>query len=153
MRLKSGDVLEVACESGYAYMVFIGRHEHLGHVVRVIPTVFQQKQVDLEALVLLPGYVIFYPAASAVRAGLVRRIGHSGTGAAPVPVWVRNAVTVDTDGTVRSWFVTDGKEGIPRRTLSEAELEMPIASIWNHPLLLHRLLTRWSPRDGYLGVR
>jgi len=153
MSLHPGDVLEIACEEGYAYLVYIGRHERLGDAVLVIRTVFPDRQRDAEALTRSPAYIIFYPAASAVRARLVKRIGRSETGIPPVPVWVRSAVNVEHDGRVRSWLVTDGKERIPRRSLSEAETQLPIASIWNHPLLLERLKTGWSPDDGHLGLR
>jgi hypothetical protein len=153
MHLKSGDVLELECQGSYAYLIYIGRHAQLGGTIRVIPKLFAEQPTDLEAIGQMPGYVTFYPVGAALRAKLVKRIGHSSRGEASVPVWVRNAINVDADGRVRSWLVTDGDQRIPRQALSAEEQELPIATIWNHPLLVHRISTGWSPRDEYLQPR
>jgi hypothetical protein len=97
------------------------------------------------------GYHAFYPAHAAIRQGLVQLIGYCVEALRQPPAKVRQAINVDRDGTVRSWLITDGISETPRRDLAPEEEALPIASIWNHGLLIERIVQGWRPRDGLRG--
>lgn len=84
---------------------------------------------------------------ASVRDGTVRRLGYSIDAFREMPDRIRYIVSQDRDGTVRSWLITDGGQlRLPRTSLTPEEAALPVGTIWNHPLLVARLETGWSPR-------
>jgi hypothetical protein len=80
--LALGDVLEVACPAGVAYVAYAGRNESLGDALWVVPTVFSAPRDDWSTVFRVPGYFAFYGAHAALRKKLVRKVGYS-TDASP----------------------------------------------------------------------
>jgi hypothetical protein len=146
--LKPGDILEVSCKSGVAYVHYVGKHRDYGDTIFVYPEVFRRQPNELASLDGRAGYITFYPAGAAVRQGLAKIVGST-----PLPpgvqvpdVFRREAATSRT-GEVTSWIVVrDGREAL-KRNLTAGEKQLPIASVWNHEYLVDRIVERWHPEQ------
>lgn len=145
--LSAGDILEVECPAGVAYISYAGRDANLGDAIWVIPEVFRQPTQDWSTVFGRNGYFAFYPAGTALRRKLVRKVGYSTEALRVVPVKRRRELAVDDSGVVTSWLITDGRDRTPKRDseLTDEEKGLPIASIWNHPLLIERIVSGWMP--------
>jgi hypothetical protein len=52
---------------------------------------------------------------------------------------------------VDSWIIEDASGEVTKAKLSEEELRLPIAAIWNHELLVQRLAEGWTPVEEGCG--
>jgi regulator of RNase E activity RraB len=142
-RAKAGDVLRLSTPKGFAYLQYIGRHPVYGDAVLVSPKL--SEHVDDQTF--LNGYVTFYPLQVAVARRFVEVVDHWEP--PELPQCVRRAGA--TRGTeVITWTIKDGINETIKQTLSEQELKLPIAEIWNHEFLVHRILEGWNP--GFEGA-
>jgi hypothetical protein len=141
-RPKSGDVVEIQGPEGLLYLGYLGTHREYGDAVMVSPAVHAVRPT-IGGDLFRDGYVAFYPLRAAVSCGLALIVGK--TKAVAVPHRLRRA-GARTGRTVTSWIVEDGfgREEI-RFSLSKEELLLPIAAIWNHELLVERLVGGWRP--------
>jgi hypothetical protein len=151
-RLRPGDILELDCGDGVAYFSYVGRHPILGDTIWVVPAVFDVPLADPVRAFTRPGYYAFYPAHTAVRQKLIRGRGFSADAMRMLPKRMRNVINLNSDGSVASWLITDGISNVPRRELTPEEQTLPIAAIWNHPLLVDRIRRNWSPASGNVGI-
>jgi hypothetical protein len=145
--LSPGDILEFDCPGGVAYFSYAGKHASLGDAIWVVPRVFPQPTDDWSSAFGGEGYFAFYPATSAVRRKLVRKVGFAPAALRLLPTKRRNVVNVDAHGAVTSWLITDGTVRVPRRDseLSSEERNLPIANIWNHKFLVESIGRGWTP--------
>jgi hypothetical protein len=137
-RLKSGDVLRLSTPKGFAYLQYIGRHPEYGDAVLVSPRLSER----VEAQTLSGGYVTFYPATAALAQHLIEIVDHSAAPKLPQRLrrpGARSGLRITT------WIIEDGVTETVSARLSEDDLQLPIATIWNHELLIHRILEGWSP--------
>jgi hypothetical protein len=146
-RTKSGDVLELEVPSGFAYLHYLGKHPEYGDAMLVSPQ-FQERRVTVTADIFLDAYVAFYPVTAAVSQGLLHIVGHLRPPVLPSRLrraGARSGRRVDT------WVIEGGSREVVKSTLSDDELRLPIASIWNHELLLQRIAEGWTPvqEDGH----
>jgi hypothetical protein len=63
--LAVGDVLEIICPTGVAYVAYAGRNESLGDAIWIVPKVFSQPTDDWSLVFSGPGYFAFYAAHTA----------------------------------------------------------------------------------------
>jgi len=141
-RVKPGDVLELKAADRYAYLQFIGRHPEYGDAILVGPKLYASPHTEVTGEAFLNGYVTFYPVTVAVARGLVEVVGHLTPPSLPQRFRRPGAMSgrrIDT------WVIEDNAGEVVRRKLSEAELQLPIASIWNHELLVQRITEGWTP--------
>jgi hypothetical protein len=144
IRLVPGDVLRAGSGQGkYAYVQYLGRHPQYGDTIAVHPCIVDA-EADVSTL-FSNAYVAFYPAASAVNRGFVERAGHVSP-LREIPSVVRRPGARGQSG-VESWVIeTEGSE-LLKTKLTSSERRLPIASIWNHELLLLRINQRWVPES------
>ena len=123
---------------GFAYLQYVGRHPEYGDAVMVCPRLGER----LNGQTLSDGYVVFYPVTAAMALRLVEVVDHFTPPKLPQRLrrpGARSGLRVDT------WVVEDGTGETVKSKLSEDDLQLPIAVIWNHELLIQRLLEGWNP--------
>lgn len=146
-RVKVGDVLQLRAGDRFACLHYIGKHPEYGDAVLVSPKL-QERQVSVTSENFAGGYVAFYPAAAAAAQGLVEVIAHLPSPSLPDRLrraGARSGRRVDT------WIIEDGAREVVKVTLSEDELRLPIAAIWNHELLVQRIAEGWNPTNEGRG--
>lgn len=142
-RVKGGDVLQLRAGDRFAYLHYIGKHPEYGDAVLVSPGL-QERQTSVARENFVSGYVAFYPAAAGVAQGLVEVVAHLPPPNLPERLrraGARSGRRVDT------WIIEDGSREVVRTKLSEDELRLPIAAIWNHELLVQRIAEGWNPMN------
>ena len=90
-------------------------------------------------------YVTFYPVATAVARGFVEVIGTLVSGG--MPHRFRRPEAISRDGKVMTWIIEDDSSEVLRLELTPEERRLPIAEIWNHEMLIDRILHQWRPDD------
>lgn len=141
--LAPGDVLEVGEEGAWGYLLYLGRHVEYGDGVAVVPRLWPERP-ELGDRLFDDHYATFYPAGRALRAGLAKVIGR--VSPRPMPgSWRRHGMRAFNPDA--PWIVTEGRKDRLVAQLGENERRYPIASIWNHEMLLHCLAAGWRPTD------
>lgn len=144
-RVRVGDVLEVKVGDRFAYVQYIGKHPRYGEALLVPPTLHDRKTVVTNDLLLGP-YTTFYPVSAAVAQRLVEVVGHLEPASLPRRFRRPGAVSGQR---VETWIVESETGEQVKSKLTEDELQLSIASIWNHEYLVERLQEGWTPsRDG-----
>jgi len=141
-RAKPGDVLELVGPKNTAYVQYLGRHSDYGDVILVCPRL-QQRRPMLTAHLFRDGYVAFYPVSAALAQGLAQVIGSMPSPG--LPRRYRRAGAIDQDGRVLTWMIEDGDSEELKEQLTDEERELPIARVWNHEMLFHRISEGWRP--------
>jgi hypothetical protein len=139
-RTKPGDVLRWNTPKGFAYLQYIGRHPEYGDAVLVSPTLGGERPA--EDPMFSGAYVAFYPATAAVAKGLVEVVDH--LPAPKVPERLRRP-GARSGLRISTWIIEDGTSETVKSKLSEDDLRLAIAVIWNHELLTQRVLEGWDP--------
>lgn len=140
-KLKPGDVLQISSGSDFAYLHYLGKHQKYGGAVAVKPNLHEAQALFTNEF-FADSYVTFYPATAAFAHGLVKVVGHLPPVA--VPTTLRRAGR-RVDRRVETWIIEDGSREVVRGTLSDDELRLPIAGIWNHDYLMQRIAEGWNP--------
>jgi len=145
-RAKLGDVVRFKTPKGFAYLQFIGRHPEYGDAVLVSSDLHGELN-DISAEIFRDSYVTFYPLSAAVAQGLVEVT--SNLTPPKMPNRFRRAGARFGDR-ISTWIVEDGSSETVKARLSDEDLRLPIAAIWNHEFLTQRLMERWNPlKEGY----
>lgn len=143
---QPGDVLAVPLSRGVAFCTYLGKHETLGDAILVLPGIHESHDVAKAVAAAAAGFVAFYPVRAASRSGLVRVVGFHPETLRPLSSMVRYVGNTSEDGRVLTWLITDGASlRQPRTVLSDEEKQLPIGTIWNHPLLVDRIESNWRP--------
>jgi hypothetical protein len=142
-RLLPGDVLEVPLAQGLGYLLYVGRHAEYGDAITVSPAVVNQRPSVTVGL-FDEGYVTFYPARAALAQGLVTVVGRLPAPALPT---VLRRAGVRTGRRVETWIIEDESGETMKRTLDGKERLIPIAAIWTHEFLIHRIAEGWRPEQ------
>ena len=140
-RLRPGDVLELTTDKGRICVHYVGRHSEYGDGVIVCPTLHASR-APVNNDLFREGYFTFYPAAAAVGQSLANVIGNLPSPGLPKRFRRPGA---RYDRTITTWIVEDGAGEVVKQRLSEEERRLPIAAIWNHEMLLHRVSEGWRP--------
>jgi hypothetical protein len=150
-QLRAGDVLRFECASGFAYVSYVGRHPIFGDTIWVVPELFAEPVNDWAVLFDGDGYYAFYPAHTTVKHGLATKVGYSTNALRVPPTKWRIVVNCGPKDVVVSWLIEDGVTRVSRQDaeLSPEERMIPIASIWNHEYLCHRIVEGWTPFHDY----
>ena len=144
-RLRPGDVLEVISGQHVWVLSYVGRHPSLGDLIWVIPQAFAELPTEPCSALRGDGYYQFYPATTATRHGLVRKVGFCPSEMRMIPAQYCNIMSENADGTVRIWNVCDGTTRVVREELTADEALLPIGEIVNHAMLVERLEEGWTP--------
>jgi len=139
--VKPGDVLSVEVGNRWAYLHYLGKHSHYGDAVLVGAKLHDSK-VAVNAELFSGGYVTFYPVGAAVAQKLVSVVGH--VPPMPLPKRFRRPGAI-VERRVKTWIVDGDSGDTVKSKLSDDDLHLPIASIWNHEYLIQRLAEGWNP--------
>jgi len=142
-RLKRGDVLALHASGRLGYLHYIGKHSEYGEAVLVSPKLWD-RQMTVASEIFSGGYVTFYPATAAIAHHLVEVVGHLPPSILPRRFRRPGAIA---GSHVKTWIIEDGVKEVVKVKLSEDELRLPIATIWNHEYLVERLEEGWNPVD------
>jgi hypothetical protein len=142
-RVGVGDVLEVTVPGGVAYLHYLGTHPDYGDGVAVSAGRFAEPVTVSEEL-FRNSYVTFYPARAAVVRGLARLAGRLPSPG--LPTRMRRAGAMSGDRVV-TWIIEDSSGEEVKRRLSQDELRLPLAEIWNHEFLVQRVVDGWRPEN------
>ena len=141
-----GDVFELVVDAGFGHVQFIGTHAEYGDAIRVAPGVSARPEGIVASLFEGGTYVTFYPLRAALSKKLIRKVGH--LPASSLPQRLRRA-GMRIGGRVETWIIEDETGEKLYRHLSESQLSLPIAAIWNHEFLIQRIREGWHPeQDG-----
>jgi len=144
-KIQPGDVFEVAVDVGFGHIQFIGTHAEYGAAIRVVPSVNAKAEDIVASLFEGNSYITFYPVRAALSKKLIRKVGHLPVPS--IPQRLRRA-GVRIGRQVETWIIEDETGETLCRSLSESQLSLPIAAIWNHEFLVHRIREGWHPRRG-----
>jgi hypothetical protein len=141
--VRPGDVAVTPAGDGWLCFQYLGSHPEYGDSVRVCPLVQLVQPTVCERL-FEAAYVVFYPARAAVARSLARVIGHLPSPG--VPTRVRRP-GVREGRVVRTWIIEDESGERVTAVLSDQDLALPIAVIWNQALLVQRVTEGWKPEQ------
>jgi len=140
-RFTVGDVLAVQAGDRLAYVQYIGSHPEYGDAI-LVSRRLHERAVPVTSDLFADGYVTFYPAKAAANQSLVELIDN--LPAPPLPDRLRRAGKRSGRG-VDTWIIEDSTGETLKSRLSKDERKPPIAAIWNHALLVQRLVEQWDP--------
>ena len=140
-RVVEGDILEVKIGDRLAYLQYVGKHPHYGEAIMVSPTLHDRRPAITKEL-LARSYTTFYPVTAAISHQLVEVIGR--VAPTPLPRRLRRPGAI-SGRQIKTWIIEGetGEKVVSK--LTEEELRLPIATIWNHAYLVQRLQEGWDP--------
>lgn len=148
-RPKIGDVIEISTPNGLAYAQYTHEHPTYGSLLRVLPSLFEERPSQFSDLVQMPErFVTFFPLGPAVWRRIVtivacERIPKRARDFPLFRTGVRNPAT----GRVDTWWLWDGEREWPVGELTPQMRSLPLRGIWNDTLLIQRIVEGWSPTD------
>jgi hypothetical protein len=144
---KPGDVFEMDVDDAKAYVQLINYHDEYGQLVRVLPGVHEDG--DVESLVGEDdAFLVFFPVDAALKQGILRQVGRY-----DIPRSRRSFPTfkapggITESGKVLNWWIWDGETERRVDTLNDEQRDLPVAEIINDTLLRERIKAGWRPRD------
>ena len=140
-RPKPGDILEVVAPNGLIYAHYLGKHPEYGDAIVVCPAI-QSTAATIGPELFEGGYVTFYPVTASASRGFSSVVGH--LPAPGIPKRFRRPGAI-YGRIVTTWIIEESSKETVKETLSEEELALPIAAIWNHELLVQRVSEGWRP--------
>jgi hypothetical protein len=143
-RPKFGDILEIPLTKGFAYAQYTHRHPTHGGLLRVLDGIFTEPIRDENHLTRLPvRFTTFFPVGAAVNRGILTIVCR----AAIRPEFRGFPVFRMSAGGDSNWWLWDGEKEWKVGRLSPEQRRLPIASIWNGGMLVHRIESGWRQED------
>lgn len=147
-----GTVIEVRTGRGLRYLQLTHVHREMGHLLRVLPGVFQERPPLIASIANeKEEYFTFYSLEETMRHGLVRKVG-----VFDIPVEARSfPVFRDPRGlgprSDVAWL-WDGERSWKAESRDAHVLALPVKEIPNHRLLVARLEQDWRPGRPFKRV-
>lgn len=151
VRVRIGDVIEIATSSGMAYVQLTHRHStppHYGDLVRVLPGIFEQRPIDIEHLVQqLERFACFCAVSTYSSRGEAEVIGNYAIPehCKPFPVFKQSNWRVPAPDMV--WYLWDGVQENKVDKLPPEAIDYPVREIPDLKVLCDRIESNWHPRD------
>ena len=142
--LRPGDLLEIRTDKGFLYISYIGKHNEYGDSVLVCPQIYLS-QTESKADLFKKCYIAFYPATAAVKKKLAMIVGHNEPH--DLPTRFRRPGARSKQGAIQKWIIEDGSTEKLKTSLTRDEISIPLASIWNHEMLIHKVENGWRPEN------
>lgn len=142
--VKVGDVAEVKIGDKLAYVQYADKHKLYGEMILVSPCLHETRPL-IGGKVFDKAYFAFYPISAAVAQGLIHAVDNM-----PVPRKLpeRFKRALRRSGRrVESWVIEGAGREVIKTSLSDDEVDLPIVAIWNHEMLIHRIVEGWTPAN------
>lgn len=145
-----GDLVEIPTPQGFAYAQYTHSEKLHGHLLRVLPGLFEQRPSDLAKLAAeRERFLTFFPLGAALKQGIVVLAG-----SAPIPPWAvafpllraRGGIEPGT-GRVKNWWLWDGKSETRVDELSAEQRKLSLAEVMNDTALIDKIVSGWKPED------
>ena len=148
-KLKPGHVIEIATPVGYAYAQCTHEHPMFGHLLRVLPGLYQDPLKTFKEVVEShERYFIFFLWESSTDQGIVRIVAKERVpeGSKAFPLFKAGATNPATRR-VETWWLWDGKSAWKVGALTPEQRGLPVREIWNDIMLAEMITKGWSPAD------
>lgn len=146
-RAVIGDIIEISTPKGLAYAQYTYRDAVYGELLKVFHGLHENRRSTFSTI---PGekeaFWAFYPLNEALKHNLVQVVAHEKIPGPKFPLF-RIAGARTRTGLVQSWWLWDGAEKWPVEQLNPEHHELPVASVWNHKLLINRIIGAWRSSD------
>jgi hypothetical protein len=151
-RLVLGDVIEIPLSDGlFAYAQFSNYEDGplgWGYMVRVLPGVFSSQPTNIKELVqVAERFCAFFPAATALRKGLIRVVAREGIPEQFRTLPLFRACNRKAQTGEKIWYLWDGVRDTRVGTLSPEFYDLPLHQLISIDVLVERIEGDWSPRD------
>lgn len=147
---KPGDIFHIRTPEGLAFFQYICKHDRYGHLIRILPGLFNAIPSSFEELAQSTElYYIFFPLTAAISKGIVT---YAASMTLPVsagkPPTLRRAGARAQGGKALNWWILDpsGDEFLVNE-LNDKQARYSIAAIWNDTLLVERICSGWLPEQ------
>ena len=147
-KIDTGQIFRVKDGEEFFFLQYLGKHPLYGETIRVFPDLISDdSEIDGSSLEEQDSYVTFYPLSLSARDRMVSPASLRLSNYPEIPLYLRRPGARSKNGEILSWILEDSNGDTPRTQLSEEEKSLPIAGIWNHEYLLHRVRQGWHPRQ------
>lgn len=144
-RKKIGDVIEFRVRDGVAYALYTHEHPDYGSLIRVWNRVHETGLADFEAFIQVePSFCCFFPLGAALSRGIVKVVGNVAVPKSLTVFQTFRTGMVGPDGSVKTWWLWDGKSSLKVGSLTEAQSKLPRRGIWNDTLVIARIEQGWT---------
>jgi len=142
VRPKIGDVCEISTPKGFAYFHHTHKHIEYGHLIRIIPGIFDVRPVDFIPLIKCPSqFVTFYPLGVACAQHLITIVANLPVPASSSSFPLFRTGLPDVDGTVNTWWLWNGVNAEKIGSLRSDMVHLPLRGIVTHPFLIDRIIS------------
>ena len=147
-RANVGEVFEIKTPNGYGYFQITHIHSErpkFGHLIRVLGE-FTSPQNDPAAVAALPTkFKIFFPAADALKKGLIRSAGSADIPKVDIafPLF-RNGTRDPKTKQISDWWLWNGTKEWRVGKLSKEQYSLPQPAVVNDTLLAQRIAEGWT---------
>jgi hypothetical protein len=150
-RIILGDLIEIPLSQGrlaYAQFVYNNREPPgFGHVVRVLPGIFDRRPENLGRLVQQSErFVTYFPAQAAVRLGMVTNVANEEIPERCRTLPLFRACNRNFKTGEKTWYLCDGKDTRLGK-LPQKYYDLPIERLVSFDTLVEQIESGWSPRD------
>lgn len=144
-KIRLGDIFEIETSKGKAYLQYVWHDELTGEMIRVLSQFYTSRPADFEELVFAQErFVVSFPAAAAMRKGIVERVGNLPVVGFVKPTLMRTKHSIR--GEFLGWHIVDTKT-LQRSlvaSLDLSQLQLSPWGIWNDTLLIEKLESGWT---------
>lgn len=145
-KVRLGDIIEVPTSKGHAYAQYINDHPMWGQLICVFDAVFYARPASFDAISAGPTrFKVFFPLAAAVQAGIFEVICNQPIAGDNQPFPVFRDGNADSNGRVTVWYLWDGVREWKIGALTPEQRKLPLRSIWNDTMLIHKIENGWTP--------
>jgi hypothetical protein len=147
---KAGDVFQLKTPKGFAYFQFSHKDEEYGHLIRILPGLFDTPPASFRELSQSKElYCVFFPLAAAVSKCIVKHVANEPLPAsAQKPPILRRPGGRGIGGKVLNWWIRE-PNGAEKKVdnLNVEQKHYSLAVIWNDTLLVERICSGWLPEN------
>jgi hypothetical protein len=147
-----GDIIEIPTSNGLCYAHYTHEHRTYGSLIRVFPRFYEVRPVDVQLLVCGdPKFLCFVPIDKSIRHGDFVIVGNAElkSDAKIFPTFRAGMKSPATDK-VENWWFWDGNNEWKVGNITEDQRKMPLRQVWNDTMLLHRIVSGWTPQNDLL---
>jgi hypothetical protein len=149
---KFGDIIEIRTPKGLVYAQYTHKHDkppRYGALIRILPGFFDERQKYFEELVNKQElFSSFVPLGVLVKRGIFEIVANEDIPerCKPFPLFKAGNRSTKT-GKITDWWLWDGEKEWRVGALTPDQYDLPMQSVLNDTMLIHRIVSGWRPRD------